>query len=205
LGVRLPPAALMSSLTDEKLVARALKHDRTALGELFERYHKLFFNLAYRFCGDYYQADDLTSEIFLRVYRYLKSFDQKKKFRSWSYKVAANTCLTYQAKKARRKEQGLSSKLGFEGEGEAIALEEVLADTKVDLVRQAEVGEIETRVQGALNSLPKKSRLTLYLYYFEDLKYEEIAVSLGLPLNTVRTQIRRGKERLKKELADLIG
>lgn len=184
-------------LSDEELVEKILVKDREALGELFRRYHKSFFNLAYRFSGDYFLADDLTSEIFLRIYRYLKTFDRNKaSFRTWGYKIATNTCLTFKIK---------SSKIKVKRSPDPSGLSEVeVEDEKVNLEKGLEKNEISGKVQKALRQLPEKYRLALYLYYFEDLKYKEVAESLNLPVNTVRTHIKRGKEMLKKQLADLI-
>lgn len=185
----------LKSASDEELAERVLQKDREALGELFRRYHKRFYRLAFRFLGDAYLADDLTSEIFLRIYKYLKSFDPQAQFKPWAYKIATNTCLTY---KSKRKESRIKTQEDEEtGEPEAV-------DEKVDLIAETQKNETAERVQQALNKLPEKYRLVLYLYYFEDLKYEEIASSLELPLNTVRTHLKRGKEMLKKDLADLI-
>jgi RNA polymerase sigma-70 factor (ECF subfamily) len=191
--------------TDEELVTKIVKHDREALGELFRRYHQRFYNLAYRFLGDYFLADDLTSEIFLRIYKYLKSYNVNQKFKPWAYKIATNTCLTFKVKNSR-----LPLRIGgFVGQAKLRnedGREEPLEfpDNKVDLVRETEKNEVAERVQKALARLPEKYRLALYLYYFEDLKYEEIAEDLELPINTVRTHLKRGKEMLKKDLADLI-
>jgi RNA polymerase sigma-70 factor (ECF subfamily) len=195
----------LADLTDEELAIKVLKHDKLALGELFKRYHKRFFNLAYRFSGDYYAADDLTSEIFLRIYRYLRSFDRTKaSFKTWGYKIAANACLTFKTKNTKLKTQNYNTKVNNEDGEEAETLEETIPDLKVDLLKEVEIHEIGQRIQKALGELPKKLRLSLYFFYFEDLKYEEIAVTLELPINTIRTHIRRGKEKLKLELKDLI-
>ncbi len=203
----------ISKTTDEELVSRILRHNREALGELFRRYHQRFYNLAYRFLGDAYLADDLTSEIFLRIHKYLKSYNKSQSFRPWAYKIATNVCLTFKVKNSRLRQLGLRSHLGEGGgfvrqaklkdeEGKEVLLE--IADEKVDLVKETERGEVAERVQKALNKLPEKYRLVLYLYYFEDLKYKEIAEDLELPINTVKTHLKRGKEMLKRDLADLI-
>ncbi len=124
------------------------------------------------------------------------------KFRPWAFKVATNTCLTFKVKNSRLR-RGFVGQAKLKNEdGEEEPLE--FPDDKVDLVRETEKNEIARRVQKALQKLPEKYRLALYLYYFEDLKYEEIAEDLGLPINTVRTQIKRGKEKMKEELRDLI-
>jgi len=190
-----------SSLTDEELAVRA-QRSKEAFGELFRRYYKRFFNLAYRFCGDSFAADDLTSEIFLRINRYLKSFKQNLSFKTWAYKVATNTCLTYKVKSAKFKVQSFSSKLKIDEDGEVREFE--VEDEKINLVQEVINNNISSRVQKALGELPQKPRLALYLFYFEDLKYEEIAQILKMPVNTVRTNLRRGRIKLQEELRDLI-
>jgi len=192
----------LSLISDEDLVVLILKRDWEALRELFKRYQKPFFNLAYRFCGDRFVAEDLTSEILWRIYGYLQSFDSQRKFKSWAFKVATNTCMTHVVQSSKFKVQSYGSKLKVDDDqGE---YESEVADDKVDLVKETVRNEVSERVQKALMRLPDKYRLALYLYYFEDLKYEEIAEDLNLPVNTVRTHIKRGKEKMKEELRDLI-
>lgn len=182
-----------SSLSDEILVERALKRGKEALGELFRRYQKPFFNLAYRFSGDYYLAEDLTSEIFWRIYRYMRTFNSRKaKFRTWAFRVGTNTCLTYKA-------QSHDLRLGGNEEEKP---EAEIADQKIDLIKEAESNELGEKVQKALLKLPEKYRLAIYLYYFQDLSYNEVAETLNIPVNTVRTHLKRGKERMKEELKD---
>ncbi len=189
-----------ASILDEKLVGDVLKYNWEALRELFRRYQRPFFNLAFRFTGDRYAAEDLTSEILWRIYGYLKTFDQSKKFKPWAYKVATNTCLTYVSKELSIKKQVLR----IEEESEdGKKLEDDLEDKKANLIEETQKNEISERVQKALMKLPKKYRLALYLFYFEELKYEEIANTLDLPVNTVRTHLKRGKEKMKMELTDL--
>ncbi|RJR25532.1 RNA polymerase sigma factor [Candidatus Microgenomates bacterium] len=184
-------------MTDEELVERVLNSDKEALGELFRRYHKPFFNLSYRFLGDHFLAEDLTSEIFLRIYKYLKTFDKGSRFKPWAYKVATNTCLSFRKAKTTFLFPKIKNENGEWQEKEVV-------DEKTNLLDEVCGNEIAERVQKALQKLPEKYRLALFLYYFEDLKYNEIAESLGMPVNTIRTHIKRGKEKLESELSDLI-
>lgn len=201
----------MQDLTDEELVQKVLKRDFEALGELFKRYEKSFYNLAYRFTGDHLAAEDIASEIFLRIYRYLPSFKvgpssaeasgDTRKFMPWAMKVAANTCLTFIKQSAKNKVQS-ADLVRINEEGEEFRLE--IEDKKINLQEDLEKKEIEVKVHQEMLELPKNYRLALYFYFWEDLSYDEIAKILEVPLNTVRTNIRRGKQRLKKTLKDII-
>lgn len=193
-----------STSSDEQLVFHVLKHDWEALRELFKRYQKPFFNLSYRFSGDRFMAEDLSSEILWHIYGSLRSFDQKRPFKPWAFKVATNVCLTFVSQKSKFKNQKQNSKVINENDEEDSSEIEKVADEKVALLEQVEKNEVSERVQKALMQLPDKYRLAVYLFYFEDLKYEEIAENLNLPVNTVRTHIKRGKEKMKMELKDLM-
>ena len=153
------------------------------------------------------EAEDLTREILWRIYYNLKSFDAKRPFKPWGFKVAVNVCLTYSVQSSRLRpaeSAGFGGQTKFKNKEGEDDQEVEFKDEKVDLVKETERNEVSERVQAALMKLPAKYRLALYLHYFEGLKYEEIAEDINLPVNTVRTHIKRGKEKMKQELEDLI-
>jgi RNA polymerase sigma-70 factor (ECF subfamily) len=116
-------------------------------------------------------------------------------------KVAANTCLTFINQSAKNKLQS-ADLIWMNEEGEEIRLE--IEDKKVNLQEDLEKKEIEEKVRRQMLKLPRNHRLALYFYFWEDLSYDEIAKIMEVPLNTVRTNIKRGKERLEKVLGDLV-
>jgi len=191
----------MENFSDEELVQRILKRDFEALGELFKRYERSLYNLAYRYTGNHFDADDLASEIFLRIYRYLPTFKTEKNFRFWAFKVASNSCLDC-VKKLTAKSYHLSALRRKNEEGEEVEVE--IEDKKADVQKNFEKKEIDKRVRSELLKLPEKYRLALYFYFWEDLSYDQIAEVMGLPLNTIKTHIKRGKERLEKTLSELL-
>ena len=83
----------MINLPDKALVAEALNGNDDAFRVIVERYQKPVFNMAFRMCGDYDEAADLTQEAFLQVYRVLDKYDDSKKFFSWMYRVSHNICV----------------------------------------------------------------------------------------------------------------
>jgi len=192
----------MENLTDEVLVQKILRRDFYALEKLFQRYERSFYNLAYRYTGDHYAADDLASEIFLRIYRYLPSFKSNSgPFRNWAMKVGANCCLDWvkDIKILRYKDIRLTR---TNEDGEEIELE--IEDKKTNIEKDYEKKEMERRVEVEMLKLPEKYRLAIYFYFWEDLSYDQIAKLTDLPLNTVRTHIKRGKERLEKVLGEIV-
>ncbi len=175
--------------TDEACVRRA-RAEREAFGELVRRYADRIFNLAYRMTGDRSAAEDLTQETFLRAFQALAGFKDGSPFAPWLYRIAVNTCLTY-----RQRQQASSA----EPLDDALAVR--LFDPAPPLEELAEQREVQAIVQRAILALPPRYRAVVILYHIEDRPYNEIADILGLPVNTVRTHLHRGREMLRDLLA----
>lgn len=135
----------------------------------------------------------MTQEAFIRVMRSLHTYRAETRFTTWLYRLATNVCLDG----LRRRGRPVAS-LDVAGDEDEPSLGERLTDT--DPWSEPEHGtqlrESADEVRGALHQLNEPQRLALTLHYFEDMRYEEIAQVMGLPLNTVKSHIRRGKERL---------
>src|SRR3989338_308011 len=89
----------MDNFTDEQLVEKYLKGQKRALEILINRYLALIFNYALHYAKQPALADDLTQEVFIRVWKKIKKFNSRYKFKSWLYTIAKNTCLDYLKKK----------------------------------------------------------------------------------------------------------
>ena len=181
----------MVYLLDEELVQKVLAHDNEAFAELVRRYEKQVFSLAYRLCGDYDEAADLAQEAFLQIYRGLDKFDPEKKFFSWMYRVAHNTCLNVIQKKPKNQISldGTENFLGAAPETEAP--ENVYANR-----------ELKARIDQAIAGLPDTYRDVIFLRYIGELSYQEISDRLGLPISTIETRLFRGRQLLQKELKE---
>lgn len=186
----------MKNLLDEDLARRAQQGDQDAFAELVRRYEKQIFSLAYRLCGDYDEAADLAQEAFLRIYQMLGRFDPEKKFFSWMYRVAHNSCINALSKRpanvtpVERAEEYMSE----DTSGTAAGPEQ-------NYLNQ----EIRSQIDVAIASLPDNYRDVIYLRYIEDLSYQQIANVLKLPVSTVETRLFRGKKQLQKKLTALLG
>ncbi len=185
----------MKHLLDEDLARLAQRGDQDAFAELVKRYEKQIFSMAYRLIGDYDEAADLAQEAFLRIYRMLGRYDPEKKFFSWMYRVAQNTCINAMAKRPAN----------------VIPVEETAAYFSDD--DKAETGEpeqnylnseIRRNIDRAIAELPDNYRDIVYLRYIEDMSYQQIAEELGLPLSTVETRLFRGKKQLQQRLKELL-
>ena len=182
----------MKHLLDEELVRLSLEQNQEAFSELVQRYEKQVFSLAYRLAGDYDEAADLAQEAFVRIYRVLDKFDTEKKFFSWMYRVAYNTCINTLNKRPK-------NTIPVENVGEFIGDSEV--DETNTPENQYQNLELKQQIEAAIDSLSDNYRDVVYLKYIEEMSYQQIAERLDLPLSTVETRLFRGKKQLQANLS----
>lgn len=185
----------MRNLLDEDLARLAQQGDQNAFAELVKRYEKQIFSLAYRLIGDYDEAADLAQEAFLRIYQMLGRYDPEKKFFSWMYRVAQNTCLNALA---RRPSNVVPVERAEEYFSDSTAADAV--EPEKDYLNR----EIRQHIDRAINELPDNYRDIIYLRYIEDLSYQQIAQALNLPVSTIETRLFRGKKLLQQKLLHLM-
>jgi RNA polymerase sigma-70 factor, ECF subfamily len=182
---------------DRELVERARDGSQEAFADLVRRYQVRIFNLARVSTRNDADAEDVAQEIFIRVYRGLRSFRGDSAFRTWLYRIAVN---------ATRTHAGRPSLLGWfkrvepEDVGGADPLEALPApDAVEDSVAYREA------IDHALGRLSRDLRMAVTLRDIEGLEYREIAEVLGVPIGTVMSRISRGREKLRPILADALG
>jgi RNA polymerase sigma-70 factor (ECF subfamily) len=179
------------------LVQRAQAGDRDALSALVQSQQTYVYSIAMSLMHNPADAADMTQEAFIRLMRSLGTYRAETKFTTWLYRLVTNICLDGLRRRGRPIEsldQPSSSAAG----DDAPSAGDRLADTDrwTQPEQEVEIRESATEVRDALGQLPPAQRLALTLHYFDDLRYEDIADVMGLPLNTVKSHIRRGKERL---------
>jgi RNA polymerase sigma-70 factor (ECF subfamily) len=169
------------------ILERAKKEDLKAFETIFSDYEKAIYYYILGFVGHKEAAEDITQEVFIKVYKNLATIDLEKNFKSWLYKIATNTVYDWLRKKQRHPEAFIvdDEESGFETIDEH--------STYMQL-------EDNHDLEAALHNIPPAHRNILLLYYYEGLKYEEISETLALPINTVKTNIRRAKLALEQEL-----
>jgi len=170
---------------DRDAIARCLRGDREAFGELVERHQGTVYNIAYRMTGSREDAEDLAQDAFLRAYSALGEFRGESSFRTWVCQIAIRLCIDHlrSRKETSELKEDLDAARG--------------ADWSSDLMNREVVAE-------AILSLPPHYRAAVVLRHLEHRPYQEIARMLGLPLPTVKTHIRRARARLRERLAPLL-
>lgn len=178
------------------LIARCQRGDLSAFDQLVKRYEKRIFNLAYRLSGNYDDANDITSEAFIRIFNALQKYRGEARFSTWIYRIVMNTFLDEKKKRSHSPQVSLEELLETE-EGSMTRQVESEGPQPQDLVERDERRDV---VQEALNQLPEFQRLILTLFHIENLSYEEIAEILHMPLGTVKSRLNRARRALRDKL-----
>lgn len=182
-------------LTDEELVARCkteLPGDTRSYEQLVQRHMNRVYSIVYRVVNNNEEAEDITQEVFVKVFNGLKKFDQQSAFSTWVYRIATNSALDAfdKIKKHSKNTSAVSSKTDREDAVDALTLQASPMPGPEEKVVQAELRECIHRV---LKTLELDHRRVLLLRDFEDLSYEEIADVLQAKLSAVKMRIHRAR------------
>lgn len=178
----------MKQKTDIELVQAIQSGNILAFEELVSRYQRGLLSFSNRVVRDEKTAEEVVQDAFFRVYTSIHSIDTSKKFSTYLFQIAKNTAISTLRK--HRPQSPLTEMLASDDD---INLYEVLAQK-----------DEAQRVRAAVLRLPAAYRNVVDLYYFHDLSYEEVGNRLKLPLNTVRTHLKRAKTALKELLYEKI-
>jgi RNA polymerase sigma-70 factor (ECF subfamily) len=185
----------LTERTDEELIALSKDGDETAFDEFVRRHTATVHRWLARAVG-VEDADDLTQEVFLKAYRGLPRFRAEAPPRAWLAAIADN------AVKNRYRARGRFRRI-FPGAAESVPAFEPVA-TGRSPEENARAAESRRSVAEALKNLPPEFRMPVVLRDLEEWSYEEIAVSLELPVGTVKSRISRGRGQLKALLRPLM-
>ena len=181
----------MTHLTDDDLIRMYRDGDADAFDVLFDRYHVSVYSFAVTMLGATYGADEVLQDTFLAVARTARTYTPRGRFRAWVMRIARNRCLNQIAARRAREAVAASHPLVVPATGAQACgpAETVMAD------------ETHAAVRAAIGSLPDRQREAVILYAFEHMRYREIAEVLDVPINTVKTLIRRARMQLARCLA----
>lgn len=173
--------------SDFELVKDCLADNRESFGELVSRYKKLVYSVIYKFTRDNEEVNDLSQEVFIKIYRSLDKYDLQYKFSTWTVKVATNICLD----SVRRKKLN------------TVSLDQIenrtgYGNTPEDrFIRK----EKSMTVREAISELPEIYRVPIILYHQKGMSYKEIADALDKPMSIIKNRIFRARLVLKESLA----
>lgn len=184
-------AAMVEKLIDGRVIEACQQGDRAAFQLLFETYKDKVFSIAvYSSGGDRAVADDVTQQIFLKLFTAIRQFRGESEFTTWLYRLVVNACLD----ERRRRRRLLPW-------GETVAMSN--PTEKKPQEKQYARLEVAEAVRAAIGELRPKFRLPILLKYIEGLSYEEIASVMGCSKGTVASRLNRGHSQLAKRLSHL--
>lgn len=184
----------MDHLSDEQLVSAYLKGDKEALNFLIKRYLTPIFNYALGFAKDTAVAEDLAQEVFVKVWRKIKKYNQQYKFKNWLYTIAKNTCLDY-----LKKNRAINfSELNLIDDN--LLFENLIKETGLSPQEKLELEHETNILNSAIDKLPEKYKVTVKLHYLSGFKFREIADHMKESIETIKSRNRRALIKLKKYL-----
>jgi RNA polymerase sigma-70 factor (ECF subfamily) len=180
----------------ELLIQRCLNGDQLAWEQIVKQYWRKVFNVAYKFVGKHDEAEDLTQDIFLKIFKSLDTFDRRANFQTWLISISRNLCIDHY--RSVRKERETIDRDVDAGNlapatpepGPVAALEQ---QDRVELLKEA------------LSALPDTLRTAVLMRDIQELSYQEIADRLRLPEGTVKSRINRGRTELARQIRKLRG
>lgn len=178
----------MLDISDQELILQLQSKHLEALGSLYDRYRHMVYRITLGITGDPDAANDLSQDVFLRLYRYADHVDPSRPLEPWLYRMSTNLAYTW-VKRNRRWLQPLEDLVDWLSAGSGNTPHE-----------HAEKNEDWEQVQKALQNLPLQQRVVVVLYYLSDLSVIEISEVLEIPTGTVKSRLHYGRLGLKKIL-----
>jgi RNA polymerase sigma-70 factor (ECF subfamily) len=180
--------------TPDSLIEQCLKGDQAAWETVVRQNWRKVFNVAYKFVGKHDEAEDLTQDIFLKIFKALATFDRRANFQTWIVSISRNLCIDHY--RSVRKERQTIAREVDTGD-----LQPASADRGP--YQAAEHQDLRALLRQALQALPTTLRTAVILRDLQELSYQEIADQLGLPEGTVKSRINRGRIELAHQLKRL--
>jgi RNA polymerase sigma-70 factor (ECF subfamily) len=191
---------------DSALVAELQAGSERAFGELIAEYHQPLYSLIARSLQDPSDAADITQEVFIKVFRNIRSFHGDSSLRTWLYRIALHEASNQRRWWSRHRRQEIAMeapclRCDRDSDSESISLGATLADTGCSPFDFAAQQEIRERVEAALREVPEVFRTVVVLRELEGFAYEEIAEILQVNLGTIKSRLTRGRAALRALLA----
>jgi len=179
----------MIKLSDQQLICQYFNGDKQSLEFLISRYLKIVYALAYNYAKNTQDAEDITQEVFVKVYKHLKRFDRSRNFKTWLMAIARHEAVDFY----RRKKVAIFSSIDEFYEN-LIVDSSPLADELIDN------SILDQELKKAINKLAPKHQSVISLYHQDGFNFKAIAKLSGESVNTIKSRYRRAIFKLKKLL-----
>ncbi len=181
----------MTEINDQDYILKILEGDIQKFSILVNQYKDLVYTLAFRMCKNKEDAEEVSQDTFIKVYKSLNKFKNESKFSTWVYRIAYNTCLD-NLRKNKRQQQTIS--INEYTENQLKTLDNALDTMEKEEKKQA--------IQNCLQLLPSNDSFLLTLYYFEELSLDEISKIINVKPNYVKVKLFRSRKKLTSILKE---
>ena len=175
----------------DALIEACLQGNQSAWNTIVSRYRRKVFNVAYTFVGRHDEAEDLTQDIFLKIFKALRTFDRRANFTTWIVSVSRNLCIDHY-RRVRKEREVVDRRV------DASELTPVAGD--IDAFARLDRFDRRALLREALAALPDTLRTAVAMRDLQELSYQEIARRLDLPDGTVKSRINRGRHELARQV-----
>jgi RNA polymerase sigma-70 factor (ECF subfamily) len=182
---------------DAALMLRVKEGDNQAFAELVDKYKQPVMNVVFRMLRDATEAEDVAQAVFVQVYRSASRYQVSSKFSTWLFTIARNLCLNEIRRRSRHPADSIDANHPEQPDQPAQQFEDRRVFSPPETLL---LGELEQKIEAAVNDLPENQRMAILLCRQDELSYEEIAEVLGCSLSATKSLIHRAREVLKEKL-----
>ncbi len=176
------------------LIRRCKNMERDAFDILLSSYEGQLYRLCFSYARNHESSMDIMQEVFIKVFRSISTFDESRSFWPWLKRIAVNTCLNYERDHQKHIHAALDN-LDF-NKPDLINV----IDSHTNIEKDAAAKDMKRIIDEAILELPDSYRMVLTLRYVEEMSYKEIASDLDQPVGTVKSNLCRARNMLKKRL-----
>jgi len=180
---------------ETQLISRCQQGDQEALKEIFDRYQKKVYRIAYGVVRHREEALDIVQEVFVKLFRSIKNFKGRSHFYTYLYRMVMNTAIDHARKMGKQFVSSLDEEGSFEPSEEAGKWPERILLQK----------ELEEKVKWAMGKLPAEQRAALVFREVEGLSYQEMADTMACSIGTVMSRLHYARKRMQELLKDYVG
>lgn len=179
---------------EAEVISRCQQGDHDALKEIFDRYHRKVYRVAYGVVRQREDALDIVQEVFIKLFRSIKNFKGKSHFYTYLYRMVMNTAIDHTRKTKRIPSSTIDEDEGFQLSDDA--------EKRPDRILAHK--ELEERVKAAMEKLPPDQKAVLIFREVEGLSYQEIAEAMGCSIGTVMSRLHYGRGKMQEMLRDYV-
>ncbi|HTP80061.1 MAG TPA: RNA polymerase sigma factor [Bacteroidota bacterium] len=188
-------------VSDTELIIQAQRGSMSAFEQLVQRYDRRVLTIAASFVSTSDDAKDIYQEVFLRVFKGLRSFERRSEFSTWLYRITTNVCLTHRSRARKYAVSSIDAEREVDGQPTTLK-DSIAGDSAAD--RRAIGSEIAAHVEEAMDELSPQQRTVFTLRHYEGYKLKEIATMMDVSEGTVKKYLFDATARMRDKLKHLV-